>query len=172
MCCAYGELASLLKRLSNEEVIRIYGDPSQSLDDSGHVTLEWQRDHLASFTLDRPLPLAWGGKAGRITCHKLVAPELEHLFRALAVIPEAWDSIGDYGGCFNFRRNSNNKRELSRHAWGIALDLDTVDNPMHSRGQMHPLIIQAFYDAGWWWGGWFSNPDPMHFEKAAQRGSP
>ncbi len=159
----------MLRLLTNEEVIRLYGDPAQSLDDAGTPTLEWQSANLASFNLDRPLPLAWGGNASRITCHAAVRDELSGVFQKLYALPNVWATIGDYGGCFNFRRNTNNRQVLSRHSWGIAIDLDTLDNPNGQKlPHVHPLIIQAFYDAGWYWGGWFTKPDPMHFEKGVK----
>jgi len=148
------------------EIITQYGDPFKYVDDSGSVSAAWGISILESFGLPKPLPLSWGGEANRISCHRVVKPELESVFKKLAGLPNVWATINDYGGCYNFRRNVNNRSQLSRHCWGIAVDLDVKDNPNGSRGQMHPLIIQAFYDVGWLWGGWFSTPDPMHFERA------
>lgn len=157
----------MLRLLTEEEVVRTYGDPRLALEADGQVSGAWQQEHLATFSLDRVLPLSWGGSVSHVTCHRLVAPELNQMFRRLAALPTAWEAIHDYGGCFMFRRNAQNPRALSRHAWGIAMDLDVKENPLGGRGTMSPQLIMAFYDIGWYWGGWFSHPDPMHFEKAA-----
>jgi hypothetical protein len=160
----------MLRLLTDAEVIATYGDPSKYIMPDGTIRELWRAAVLDSFALPKPLPLAWGGTASRISCNKKLRPELERIFVKLAAIPEAWGTINDYGGCYSWRRNVNDRRKLSRHSWGIAVDLDVADNPNGSRGDVHPLVIQAFYDEGWLWGGWFtSTPDPMHFEKAAPR---
>jgi len=159
----------MLRLMTDKEIIARYGNPFSYIDDHGSVSAGWGLSILESFQLPQPIPLSWGGVAKRISCHKMVKPELEGVFKLLHSMPEVWATINDYGGCFSFRRNSNDKTKLSRHSWAIALDLDVKDNPDGTPGETHPLIIQAFYDAGWLWGGWFSNPDPMHFEKAVPR---
>lgn len=148
----------MLRLLTDQEVVERYGDPAKYLADDGSVSAAWELAILDMFQLPKPLPLAWGGKASRVRCHKLVKRELEGCFKRLAEVG-VWETIDDYGGVYNFRRNVNDRKRLSRHAWAIAIDLDTSGTP-------HPLVIQAFYDIGWYWGGWFSTPDPMHFEKA------
>jgi len=154
----------MLKVMTSAEVIARYGDPKPFICDDGHIAAGWELSILDSFLLPKPLPLAWGGRATRISCHKLVKSELESVFKKLSAIPVVWETINDYGGCYSFRRNSSNKAQLSRHSWAIAIDLDVKDAV--SGRETHPLAIQAFYDVGWLWGGWFSTPDPMHFEKA------
>lgn len=159
----------MLRLLSDQEIIDKYGDPAKFLSSDGSVSAAWGTAILDSFALQKPLPLAWGGTVTRVTCHKLVRGELEDVLGRLAAIPNVWATIGDYGGVYNFRRIRNSPSKLSRHSWGIAIDLDVADNPQGGRGNMHPLIIQAFYDIGWLWGGWFTGtPDPMHFEKAGR----
>jgi hypothetical protein len=150
----------MLRVQTTEEVIAKYGDPAKYLREDGSVGATWENLILDSFTLPKPIPLAWGGVATKISCHKLVKPELDSLFKKLAQFSNVWDTITDYGGCYNFRQNRFNSSSVSRHAWGIAIDIDVKHSP-------HPLIIQGFYDVGWIWGGWFSKPDAMHFEKAA-----
>jgi D-alanyl-D-alanine carboxypeptidase-like protein len=156
----------MLRLMTDKEVIQKYGDPSKFVDDDGSVSAGWQLSILDRFMLPKPLPLSWGGQATRISCHKLVKPELEAAVKKIAAIPKVWDCINDYGGCYNFRRNRNAPGRLSRHSWGIAIDLDVADNPSGGPSKMPPLIIQALYDIDWIWGGWFEHPDPMHFEKA------
>ena len=154
----------MLRLLTDAEVISKYGDPASHIDEDGDVKPSWRASILETFPLSKPLVLAWGGQATKVSCHKLVLEDAKHIFDALARIPEAWKSINDYGGCYNFRRNARDRSKLSRHAWGIAFDLDVRDSV--SGGRIHPLVIQAFYDRGFYWGGFFTTPDEMHFEKA------
>ena len=156
----------MLRILTDDEVIAKYGDISKFMGSDALPTSSWSMSILDTFELPKPLNVSGGSVAKRISCHKLVRPELESVFKNIAKYPAAWGSIDDYGGCYNFRRNKNNPRVLSRHSWAIAIDLDVADNPNGSKGNMHPLVIQAFYDAGWIWGGWFQHGiDPMHFER-------
>jgi len=57
---------------------------------------------------------------------------------------------------------------LSLHSYGIAFDLNPDRNPM--RAPMVTDIPAAYLDdaeaCGWYWGGRFPTPDPMHFQQA------
>ncbi|NQV11965.1 M15 family metallopeptidase [Candidatus Uhrbacteria bacterium] len=73
--------------------------------------------------------------------------------------------------------------ELSLHAFGMAVDLNPLRNPMIMRGVMHPAcgiadtnhesslfpdhpIVIRFKELGWTWGGDWTEPyDPHHFQK-------
>jgi hypothetical protein len=76
-------------------------------------------------------------------------------------------------------------RRWSAHAYGIAIDVDPVENPYLESGQVHPragkayldrsnvrpgmavrggLLVSAFTSVGWQWGGrWTGTPDYQHF---------
>lgn len=157
-----------MRVLTLEETIKGYGDPTPYLLDDGSVSPGWPEQILRTFSLGVPLPLSFGGFATRISCHQDVLLELDRVFRVLITNPEVWHSIDDYGGCYQWRRNRNNPKVLSKHAWGIAVDLDVADNPNGTMGMMHPFIIDVFARSGWLWGGHFGHPDPMHFEKGAE----
>lgn len=69
--------------------------------------------------------------------------------------------------------------ELSNHSWGVAVDLNSIDNPWqpHLNGSNHggkmvsnwpPEFVSIMKDVGFKWGGeWSGRADPMHFEMAA-----
>jgi hypothetical protein len=80
-------------------------------------------------------------------------------------------------------RTKTGKTQLSRHALGLAIDLNPVQNPFvrdgvilpprasydpYARGTLsadHP-VVQEFRKLGWIWGGdWSSLKDWQHFEK-------
>ena len=63
------------------------------------------------------------------------------------------------GGCYAPRRITrvNAGGALSRHTWGIAIDINT-------KSKYHPRVIEIFKEWGFAWGGTWTSPDPMHFE--------
>lgn len=77
--------------------------------------------------------------------------------------------ISAYGGCYNFRP-IRGASSLSNHAFGAAIDLDPDNNRLGAKiGKMSPIIIQAFKDEEWLWGGDYKGrKDPMHFEAVSR----
>ena len=63
------------------------------------------------------------------------------------------------GGCYAPRRITrvNAGGAISRHTWGIAIDINT-------KSTYHPRVIEIFNEWGFAWGGTWTSPDPMHFE--------
>jgi D-alanyl-D-alanine carboxypeptidase len=78
-------------------------------------------------------------------------------------------------------------KRWSVHAYGLAIDVDPVENPYLEGGRVHPragrayldrsrvrrgmavrggLLVRAFAAVGWKWGGrWTGSPDYQHFSK-------
>ena len=78
-------------------------------------------------------------------------------------------------------------KHWSVHAYGLAIDVDPVENPYVEGGRVHPragrayldrsrvrpgmavpggLLVRSFAAAGWQWGGrWTGSPDYQHFSK-------
>ncbi len=76
-------------------------------------------------------------------------------------------------------------KRWSSHAYGLAIDVNPVENPYLDRGRVHPragrayldrswrrpgmavpggLLVRAFGAVGWQWGGrWTGSPDYQHF---------
>jgi D-alanyl-D-alanine carboxypeptidase-like protein len=76
-------------------------------------------------------------------------------------------------------------RRWSAHAYGLAIDVNPVENPYVEGGRVHPragrayldrspprpgmavpggLLVRAFAAVGWSWGGrWTGSPDYQHF---------
>lgn len=103
---------------------------------------------------------------GSVTCHRLMIPRLQE---ALSDVVEAGldDEIrtGDYGGCYVPRFIDRDPgKPLSNHAFGLAIDFNVSTNQLGTRGDMHPGIVEIFQRWGFTWGGYWSRPDPMHFE--------
>lgn len=105
---------------------------------------------------------------GSVRCHRIMFPQLA---AALGEIQEAGLAShirpGDYAGCWVPRFiDRDPRRGLSMHAFGLAVDLNVSTNQLGTRGDMHPGIVRIFENWGFRWGGWWSRPDPMHFELA------
>lgn len=101
---------------------------------------------------------------GTVRCHRAILPALagalaelerEHLAHTL-------DRDG-YAGCYQPRFVSS-LESVSRHAWGIALDVNVPDNPVGQASVQDPRLVETFERWGLGWGGQWLVPDPAHFE--------
>jgi hypothetical protein len=73
-----------------------------------------------------------------------------------------------YGGCFN-ARYSRLSGFLSRHAYAVALDMNTTSNCLGCTPQMNCDVVRIFRKHGFAWGGNWRVPDGMHFEWVGER---
>ncbi|MGI8575156.1 MAG: M15 family metallopeptidase [Egibacteraceae bacterium] len=108
---------------------------------------------------------------GTVRCHRDILPDMRAALRQVAEAGLS-DEIdpGRYAGCFYPRRISTAAAQLSRHSWGIALDIN-VDLSLEAGGERpHPEIIAAFARHGFRWGGDFIVPDNHHFEWIGESG--
>lgn len=144
-------------------------------------------------------------RVGELVCHRTIARELAELFRALyeagypierMVLVDAYDADDERSmaanntSCFNFRRIAGSNR-LSKHAQGLAVDINPLYNPCvvrrdgrtivqpaagapyADRSRSFPgridrddLCYRLFRERGFTWGGdWRSLKDYQHFEK-------
>ena len=148
-------------------------------------------------------------QVGELICNKAIAADLIEIFRELYKAQyriERMETIDKYGGddersmtanntsCYNYRLKTGNKKELSMHARGLAIDINPLYNPYihHRTGRIAPvagkawvnnreklkepwpgalikkgdLIHTLFLKHGFTWGGsWRSCKDYQHFEK-------
>jgi D-alanyl-D-alanine carboxypeptidase-like protein len=106
---------------------------------------------------------------GAVTCHRLMFPQLRGALQEVVAKGLAHEILpSEYGGCYVPRFIERNpSRSISLHTWGIAIDLNVAQNPVHTRGHMDPRIVAIFKSWGFRWGGDWSDPDPMHFELGA-----
>ncbi len=109
---------------------------------------------------------------GDKSCHKLVLGPLKAAltdieFVGLDEIINVADTA-KAGNCFNGREIRTNTgtsgRNLSRHSWAAAIDINPSTNPFGGKPTIHPCIVEIFRAHGFAWGGSFSIPDGMHFE--------
>lgn len=152
--------------LSEAQLFATFGDPRPYLREDGSIDGAWETAQLLSCPLPAPLPLVGfpGRMVTRLRVHRRLVPWFAQAFAELHATPEVWATVGDTAGAFCWRLQRK-ARALSRHGWGIAIDIDVADNPQFTKGKMDPRVIDAFRRAGFEWGGsWRRRPDPMHFE--------
>ncbi len=53
---------------------------------------------------------------------------------------------------------------VSRHAWGLAIDLNAAANPYGERSTQDRRLVEVMERNGFAWGGRWATPDAMHFE--------
>jgi hypothetical protein len=145
-------------------------------------------------------------QTGQLIVNTSAAPGLERVFRQLDKLhfpihhmrlSDVYGPVsdrprdGDVSGSFECRQavpspcpGAGGARSWSNHAYGLAVDLNPVENPYvgcgqtrdpktrpyrdrsrHRRGMVTRRVIQAFAAIGWGWGGaWTGNTkDYMHF---------
>jgi len=125
---------------------------------------EWPRRSIVSFAPPFDLRDARGRQLTAVRCHRLVVPALTRLLadlkrRGLCHLLNTFD------GCFVPRHMGwDPSRPLSRHAWGIAVDINARLFPYGSHDKQDPRLVAAFARQGFTWGGNWRTPDPMHFE--------
>jgi len=125
---------------------------------------EWERRNIVSVVPPFALREGRGRALSVIRCHQLIAPALG---RALEDLKQRnlCHLINTFDGCFQPRHMGwDPKRPLSRHAWGIAVDVNARLFPYRSKAKQNPRLIEVFARQGFAWGGEWRTPDPMHFE--------
>lgn len=158
------------------EVPKFYGQNVKVTKGVAGPDPKWERENLVF------VPLPWKGVAHwnpdlrvkALRVHKRVAPSLT---RILAKIWEAYGknqkaiekvNLHLIGGGYVWR-TMRNKSRLSMHAYGCAVDLDPANNDLGDpTPQMPAVVVAAFEEEGWEWGGRWSvqNRDGMHFQAA------
>lgn len=105
---------------------------------------------------------------GRVTCHRELIPRLRGALEAVeeANLGHTIDRAG-YAGCYE-PRLINEGGALSRHAWGLAIDLNARQNPYGAEPRQDPRLVKIFDQWGFTWGGRWLVPDGMHFEHDGQ----
>lgn len=142
---------------------------------------------------------------GEMVCNKVIADRLVHILRTLyenrypiqrMVLPDVYDADDELqmrdnnSSCFCYRTVPGSTK-LSKHARGLAVDINTLYNPYiktlaNGKRKVYPttasqycdrtksfhykivrgdLLFRLFTEAGFSWGGdWRSSKDYQHFE--------
>lgn len=154
--------------LTDKEIIDHYGQPGDS-------------SNLTVVTLPYPMRIAWdlNVTVNKMQCHEKVAASFLAVLNDL-LLHYGYDKIKElgidlFGGCVNVRTMRGSKTKWSRHAWGIAIDLDPARNKLKekkttarfARPEYKPMI-DIFYKHGFISYGVERDYDWMHFEIGAK----
>jgi len=102
---------------------------------------------------------------GNVRCHRLIMDDLRSALEEIVDAGlEEWLAPRRYGGCYHARRIRTGRENLSRHSWGVAIDLN-VDFSMPGAGPVPPdEFIAIMGRHGFRWGGDFASSDNHHYE--------
>jgi hypothetical protein len=89
---------------------------------------------------------------------------LTRLFEARAPEYAAAVSLGELDDWSYENRDVRGADSKSSHAFGIAVDVNALANPLGTTGDMPEEVVRQWEAEGGEWGGDWSRPDPMHFE--------
>ena len=89
---------------------------------------------------------------------------LERLFEARAPEYAAVVALGELDDWSYQNRDVRGAGSKSSHAFGIAVDINALANPLGTTGDMPEDVVRQWEAEGGEWGGDWSRPDPMHFE--------
>lgn len=89
---------------------------------------------------------------------------LERLFEARAPDYAAAVTAGELDDWSYLNRSIRGGADKSTHAFGIAVDVNALANPLGTSGDVPPDVVEGWEAEGGDWGGDWSRPDPMHFE--------
>ncbi len=151
-----------MRRLSNSEICRIFGSFGFTELNAGRIEIDpgWIRQNIV--TLSLPI-------VGMIACHRLVKCQLERVFvelqeKELSHLIDV-DDFSRNGGCFIPRHtrllSGGYSKSLSRHSFGIALDINPTAYPYGSNRQQPKVLRDVFSK---WGFEVVVEKDPMHFE--------
>ena len=137
-------------------VKELFGDFQIKERDGVWITTEpeWREENIQN----KRMPIL-----GITRCHRLMWEPLEGaLNQILEEGLEEYLSIEEWrssGGVYAPRRINRFEAggSISRHAWGIAIDINT-------KSGYPPRVVEIFNDWGFAWGGTWTSPDEMHFE--------
>lgn len=101
---------------------------------------------------------------GEVACHRAILPALRGAMTELVDADLAWlVDPSDYAGCYA-PRLIRPGAALSRHAWGVAVDLNATTNAYGEPPTMDLRVVEIMARWGFTWGGGWLVPDGMHFE--------
>jgi len=135
------------------------------------ITDGWDRANIVSVVIPQLSIVQGAPKDGRVLFHRLAAPRAQQLF-ARWEHAELLHLILTWAGSWVPRFVRGSRSTLSNHAFGSAFDINAAWNGLGTagaragtKGSVQELVSIAT-DMGFYWGGFFSRPDPMHFELA------
>lgn len=132
------------------------------------ITDGWEDRNIVVVVIPQ-LVTAGVHSTGRASMHRLVVPQTLALW-------QAWEDAGllhlvrSWEGMWVARFIRGSRKTLSNHAKGSAFDINYTGNELGSTpaavGKLNSVreLVPLAVHFGFYWGGWFSRADGMHFE--------
>jgi len=145
-----------MARLTNAQVKRIFGSFNYTTNKNGSINIQggWAVNNIVKIIVANKT----------IWCHRLVADSLQ--WALVAADAQRLIDWSDRGmGCFvprlTKRLSGGYSASLSRHAWGIAIDLNPTRYPYGTTKQQPQALLDIMSKRGF---EIVVKKDPMHFE--------
>jgi hypothetical protein len=150
--------------ISTPRIKALVGEPWYRIDSDGSFSMHptWVANSLTPgrVVLNDAIPI-------RAQCNVAIVDDLR---AALADVVAAGlgghidvGNTNTFGGCYN-PRYSRTSGFLSRHAYAVAIDINTTSNCLGCVPRMNCDVVRIFRRHGFVWGGNYRVPDGMHFE--------
>lgn len=144
-----------------------FGDIAPFIRADGTLSSQWEVETQTIIKIPFAIPLSYdlATKVTKIRIHVKLKDVVAALFQ------EAKDCgmqglFVDYGGSFEWRKNVNNSKKITTHAWAIALDINANKNPNNKKPKQPAALVELFEKYHFYWLGREPKPDGMHFQYA------
>ena len=142
--------------LSFAEVKKIFGEFTYKPRHGRFVAME--KAWVDKYIVETNVPLL-----GVIKCNRRLLPQLTGAMLELPRLGLA-GLVRNNAGCWSPRMQVGNTFDVSRHAFGIAVDINVPENPYGDPPRQDRRLIDVMERWGFVWGGRWLIPDGMHFE--------
>jgi hypothetical protein len=122
---------------------------------------------------DVPQEIELGIIPNKLYCNEDLIEPLSRVFRNIInrgclgnnndILVRTTDVLKTWDGCFNIRKIRGSD-SMSLHSWGVAVDVNAAWNQFGKKPSMGIILVSCFTDEGFDWGGYWRNPDGMHFQ--------
>lgn len=142
--------------------------PTKGNPEGIRITDNWESENIVLFKVPQLVTLGLS-KTGNVRAHRKVVAQTIALWQAWEDA-DLLDLIISWEGMFFARFIRGSRTSLSNHSKGSAFDINAgfnglgkVPAPVGATGSVRELVPLAVR-FGFYWGGWFSRGDGMHFE--------
>jgi hypothetical protein len=142
--------------------------PTKGNPEGIRITDNWESENIVLFQIPQLVTLGLS-KTGNVRAHRKVVSQTKALWQAWEDA-DLLDLIISWEGMFFARFIRGSRSSLSNHSKGSAFDINAgfnglgrVPAPVGATGSVRELVTLAVR-FGFYWGGWFSRGDGMHFE--------
>jgi len=142
--------------LSFVELKKIFGEFTYKPTHGRFVAQE--KAWMDRFIVETRVPILGVIKCNRRLLPQLTGAMLELQRRGLASL------VRTNQGCWSPRMQVGNTFDVSRHAFGIAVDINAPQNPYGETPHQDHRLVEVMERWGFTWGGRWLVPDGMHFE--------